>query len=319
MDRIIRSNAVETSSQSGSLEINMQDVHPCYNQVPEIVSICGGSVASIIRQQPQELPLAAAFPKLPTNTHSKIATPLRVTATSMGNCSISLQKMLEQTPSILPRIVLLGSLTFLATVIAWAFTGKIKQVSQVRGKFIQLGELYQFQPQGFDKVVKAKTELEPRFPNLPIDGVAPSLSIHSTNKIAQPKQSIAEITPSNTSPALVINLPYHNIDFVNKGDKVQIKLDADTYSQPSAKGKAEQQNAFEVQNRNILSGRIVSISGDAQPDQKLGWVYRVEVALASHQSIKLKAGQSATAQIIYQRRISDLFLKPIKEQQKHRE
>lgn len=117
----------------------------------------------------------------------------------------------------------------------------------------------------------------------------------------------------------MINLPYHNIDFVNKGDKVQIKLDADTYSQPSAKGKAEQQNAFEVQNRSILSGRIVSISGDAQPEQKFGWVYRVEVALAPHQSIKLKAGQSATAQIIYQRRISDLFLTPIKEQQKHRE
>ncbi|MFQ4142949.1 HlyD family secretion protein [Chlorogloeopsis sp. ULAP02] len=297
MDRIIRSNAVETSSQLGSLTINMQDVHPCSNPAPEMARICRDSIASSIKEQSQKLPLAAAFSKLPTN-----ATSLQTTATSTGKCSISLQKMLEQTPSVLPRIVLLCSLAFLATAMAWAFTGKIKQVSQVRGKFISLGELHQFQPQDFDKAV------------IPMDGVVSPLNIRSTNKIVKPQKSIGEITSSDTSLALVISLPYQNIDFVKKGDKVQIKLDADEYRQPSAKGKARQQNAVEFQDQNILSGTIVSISGNTQPDHKFGWVYWAEVALEPDQIINLKAGQSATAQIIYQRRISDLFLEPIREQ-----
>lgn len=95
MDRIIRSNAVETSSQSGSLEINLQDVHPCYALTPEMASIYGGSVASP----------GAVFPELPT---------IQTGITSTSNYySTSLQKVLEQRPSIVPHLILLGGLVFL--------------------------------------------------------------------------------------------------------------------------------------------------------------------------------------------------------------
>ncbi|MFH7028967.1 MAG: hypothetical protein ACHBN1_27140 [Heteroscytonema crispum UTEX LB 1556] len=57
---------------------------------------------------------------------------------------------------------------------------------------------------------------------------------------------------------------------------------------------------------------------DRKADEKLGLVYRVEVALERNyatnhnQTIKLQAGQTARTKIIYHRRIVDMFLKLIK-------
>jgi hypothetical protein len=70
--------------------------------------------------------------------------------------------------------------------------------------------------------------------------------------------------------------------------------------------------------RGMISGKIVSIFPDEKAEKKLGLVYRLEVALErnyatkNHQTIKLQAGQTATAKIIYHRRIVDMFLKLIK-------
>jgi hypothetical protein len=72
-----------------------------------------------------------------------------------------------------------------------------------------------------------------------------------------------------------------------------------------------------------VSGKVTSISPDTKPDERLGAVYRVEVSLAqsyltaNHQNIKLKAGETATAEIIIRRRrIADLLLDPIRQLQK---
>jgi multidrug efflux pump subunit AcrA (membrane-fusion protein) len=399
MDRIIRSNAVETSSQSGSLEINLQDVHPYYALTPEMASIYGGSVASP----------GAVFSELPT---------IQTGITSTSNYSTSLQKVLEQRPSIVPHLILLGGLVFFATVLVWVCTGKIQQVSQVQGKVAPSQQLYQLQPQEFGKVVKiavkqgqqvkagqvvaeldtkpladdlqvkkqqlqqikalldqtrqtpaqtavmaiasakekttarnvvtpqtplvdkqqlltqlqtqvtelqvnitktqnllnkSQVQLKPKSLYAPIDGVVSSLNIRSTGEEVKPKQIIAEIAPIHASGVLLLILPSQKAAFVNKGDLVEIKLNFD--SQRLNVAKTQKQSIPSYRNNNILSGRVVSVSRDAQTDKRLGWVRRVEIALDSNQTVNFTPGQVVTAEIIHHRRIADMFLRPMKELQ----
>ncbi|PMB25463.1 HlyD family secretion protein [Fischerella thermalis CCMEE 5205] len=304
MDRIIRSNAVETSSQSGSLEINLQDVHPCYALTPEMASIYGGSVASP----------GAVFSELPT---------IQTGITSTSNYSTSLQKVLEQRPSIVPHLILLGGLVFFATVLVWVCTGKIQQVSQVQGKVAPSQQLYQLQPQEFGKVVKitetqnllnkSQVQLKSKSLYAPIDGVVSSLNIRSTGEEVKPKQIIAEIAPIHASGVLLLLLPSPKAAFVDKGDLVEIKLNFN--SQRLNVAKTQKQSIPSYTNNNILSGRVVSVSRNAQTDKRLGWVRRVEIALDSNQTVNFTPGQVVTAEIIHHRRIADMFLRPMKELQ----
>ncbi|BCX09959.1 HlyD family secretion protein [Fischerella thermalis CCMEE 5201] len=407
MDRIIRSNAVETSSQSGSLEINLQDVHPCYALTPEMASIYGGSVASP----------GAVLSELPT-IHTATPKTFQTGITSTSNYSTSLQKVLEKRPSIVPHLILLGGLVFFATVLVWVCTGKIQQVSQVQGKVAPSQQLYQLQPQEFGKVVKiavkqgqqvkagqvvaeldtkpladdlqvkkqqlqqikalldqtrqtpaqtavmaiasakekttarnvvtpqtplvdkqqlltqlqtqvtelqvnitktqnllnkSQVQLKPKSLYAPIDGVVSSLNIRSTGEEVKPKQIIAEIAPIHASGVLLLILPSQKAAFVNKGDLVEIKLNFD--SQRLNVAKTQKQSIPSYRNNNILSGRVVSVSRDAQTDKRLGWVRRVEIALDSNQTVNFTPGQVVTAEIIHHRRIADMFLRPMKELQ----
>jgi HlyD family secretion protein len=99
-------------------------------------------------------------------------------------------------------------------------------------------------------------------------------------------------------------LPNRDAGFVREGMDVQIKFDA-----------------FPYQDYGIVSGTVTSISPDTKVDEKLGAVYTVEIALESSSAIaaqrmQLKAGQTASAEIITrQRRIIDIFLDPIKKLQ----
>ncbi|MCP6759300.1 MAG: HlyD family secretion protein [Fischerella sp. CENA71] len=285
MDRIIRLNAVEALSQSGCLEINLQDVHPCYALTPEMASIYGGSVAS-----PE-----AVLSKLPTNIQTTKTKTFQTGITSTSNYSRTLQKVLEQQPSMVPHLILLGGLAFFATVFTWACTGKIQQVTQVQGKFALSQQLAQPQP-----LRKALYE--------PVDGVVSSLNNRSTGEEVKPKQIIAEITRTDASLVFLTIQAFQKTAFVDQGDLVEIKVNVD--SQRPELDKAGQSN----RNHNILLGRVVSVSSDAQTDKKLDWVHRLEIALdGDNPTIELTDGQVVTAKIIHNRRVADLFLRPMKE------
>lgn len=58
-----------------------------------------------------------------------------------GNPSASLQRMLEQPPSVLARMFLLGSVIIFAIVLTWLWSWRIEQISHVQARFVQ--------PQGF--------------------------------------------------------------------------------------------------------------------------------------------------------------------------
>lgn len=154
-------------------------------------------------------------------------------------------------------------------------------------------------------IAAAKAKLKQRFLYAPVDGVVLALNIQQPGEVVQPGQTIAEVAPKGKPLVLSTVLPSHEAGFVKTGMPVQIKLDA-----------------YPFQDFGTISGRVTRISPDSKPDERLGHVYRVEVALsrssinAKGQTIPLKAGQTAAAEIVTRRRrIADVLLEPLKKLQ----
>ncbi|HBE34409.1 MAG TPA: secretion protein HlyD [Cyanobacteria bacterium UBA11368] len=154
---------------------------------------------------------------------------------------------------------------------------------------------------------RAKTELKQLVFTAPVDGVVLSLNIDNPGEVVQPGQIVAELAPQEAPLVLMAKLPNQEAGFIKTGQEVKIKLDS-----------------YPFQEYGIVSGKVVSISPDTKPDQQLGAVYQLQIALDRHnvtaadaQKIAFKPGQTATADIIIRRRrIADILLDPIKQMQK---
>ncbi len=153
---------------------------------------------------------------------------------------------------------------------------------------------------------QARTQLVQKFLHAPVDGTVSSFNIRNVGEVVQQGQTIAEIAPKTAPLVLEASLPNQEAGFIKLGMPVQVKLDA-----------------FPYQDFGVVSGKVTSISPDAKTDERLGPVYRVEVALdrnyvaANQQTIPFKAGQTATADIIIRRRrIVDVLLEPFRQLQK---
>lgn len=152
----------------------------------------------------------------------------------------------------------------------------------------------------------AKAKLEQSFLYAPVTGYVSSLNIDNIGQVVQPGQTVAEMAPNSAPLVLSATLSNQEAGFVKTGMPVQVKFDAYPY-----------------QDYGIVPGKVTSISPDAKADEKLGPVYRVEVALdrnyvtAKNQTIEFKPGQTASADIVIRRRrIADILLEPFRQLQK---
>lgn len=155
-------------------------------------------------------------------------------------------------------------------------------------------------------LAQANSKLKQRFLYAPVNGIVSALNIHNTGEVVVPGQTIAEVIPHNAPLVLAVDLPNREAGFVKTGMPVQIKFDA-----------------FPYQNYGVIPGKVVSISPDSKNDDRLGVVYRVEVSIdrdsvtANSRTWKLKAGQTASAEIIIrQRSVAEILLDPLQQLQK---
>lgn len=79
-------------------------------------------------------------------------------STDSENWSGSLQSLLDQPPSALPRHLLLGGIIFSLAFGAWAAFGKIDQVGNARGKLIPQGDVYRLHPVAGGKIEEIHIE-----------------------------------------------------------------------------------------------------------------------------------------------------------------
>lgn len=157
-----------------------------------------------------------------------------------------------------------------------------------------------------NRLTTAKAQLQQLSLRSPVDGSISSLNLPNSGEVVQPGQTIAEVAPQDTPLVLSAILPNREAGFVKTGMPVQVKLDA-----------------FPYQDYGVISGKVTSISPDSKPDERLGAVYQVEIALErnairdNQTTIPLKAGQTASADIVLRRRrIVDILFDPIKQLQK---
>lgn len=151
-------------------------------------------------------------------------------------------------------------------------------------------------------LVTAQAKLKQNFLKAPVDGLITSLDLQNIGEVVQPSQTIAEIAPQGQPLIISAVLPNQEAGFIKEDMPVQVKFDAYPY-----------------QDYGVISGKVISISADAESDEQLGTVYRVQVSLErdyithEQQKIDFKYGQTVTAEIIIRnRRIADILLEPIR-------
>ncbi|MBW4440310.1 MAG: HlyD family efflux transporter periplasmic adaptor subunit [Plectolyngbya sp. WJT66-NPBG17] len=172
---------------------------------------------------------------------------------------------------------------------------KLRQ-SQLQAKIAQIQTL----------IDTAKVKLKDRYVYAPVNGNISALKVHNPGEVVQLGQTIAEIAPENRPIVVSAVLPNSEAGLVKVGMPVQLKFDA-----------------FPYQDFGVVPGKVKQISPDSKSDPQLGQVYRLEIELdrttvtKGNQTIALKSGQTATAEIITrQRRMIDVFLDPIRQLQK---
>lgn len=170
---------------------------------------------------------------------------------------------------------------------------------------VQMNELHAKITETESLLKAAKTQLGELYLYAPVTGTVSSLAVRNIGEVAQSGQTIAEIAPDGVPLVLSATLPDRESGFVKVGMPVQIKFDA-----------------FPFQEYGVMKGEVVSISPDATVDDQQEATYEVEIALRqdkptrSDQRLALKAGQTASAEILTrERRIIDVLLDPIKKLQ----
>ncbi|MDJ0599951.1 MAG: HlyD family efflux transporter periplasmic adaptor subunit [Crocosphaera sp.] len=170
------------------------------------------------------------------------------------------------------------------------------EITQLRGKIAENENL----------LMAAQSKLQYKYLKAPISGTILSLDLKNTGEVIEAGQTVAEIAPDHVPLVVSAVLPDEEAGFVNVGMPAQVKLDAYPY-----------------QDYGVITGKVTEISADAESDEKLGEIYRVEIELErdhilkNQEMIPFKPGQTVTADIIIRRRrIIDVLIDPIKQMQK---
>jgi hypothetical protein len=346
MERIIRLNAVETSSHS-----------PKHTIVKTaLMSGSGNGVTSNFAENFAEQSCGGQVP-------------------TAENQSISLQKFLEEKPSVLPYLVILSSVAFFATVLVWAWTGKIEEVAYLRLQFVPTKQLAKLHNQNNKTLLPPKAIDNPK--DNPNNGESTlAKDIHSLYSIGHPfdarevlqdkikplegqelkgrfakkviepeiRQRIQQLAveinsirskigktkllletakanpiksvPNDSLSSLVCSL---NSCFVplDKSLVLMATLPLD-YAAFVTEGDKLQIKLDADRNVDKVPGRVVSISKEDKKPEKNAQFYRVAVVVENNyvtrggKSIKLTAGQTGIAEITRKRRVADILLESFK-------
>jgi HlyD family secretion protein len=173
-----------------------------------------------------------------------------------------------------------------------------QQIEQLN---VRLAQLRAKQSETRTLMQAAQAKLKDRFLYAPVGGMISSLNVRNPGEVVQVGQTVAEIAPEQRPMVITAVLPNQEAGLVKPNMPVQLKFDA-----------------FPYQTYGVISGKVQRISPDAKPDEKLGYVYRMEIALdrnyviKDNQKVYFKPGQTASVEIITQkRRVMDVLLEPI--------
>jgi hemolysin D len=135
----------------------------------------------------------------------------------------------------------------------------------------------------------------------PIDGVVQQLAIHTVGGVVTPAQQLMVVVPQDHPVEVEAQVENKDVGFVKEGQEVEIKVEA-----------------FPFTLYGTIPGKVVSVSDDAAPVEKVGLVYPARVSLdratmqVEGKQVNLSPGMAVSVEIkTGQRRLIEFFLSPL--------
>ncbi|BFU91120.1 MAG: putative Type I secretion membrane fusion protein HlyD [Nitrospira sp.] len=135
----------------------------------------------------------------------------------------------------------------------------------------------------------------------PIDGVAQQLAVHTVGGVVTPAQQLLIVVPQDHPVEVEARVENKDMGFVQEGQPVEVKVET-----------------FQFTLYGTIPGRVLTVSGDAAPLEKIGLVYPIRVSMdrstiqVDGKQVKLSPGMAVTVEIkTGQRRIVEYLLSPV--------
>lgn len=151
------------------------------------------------------------------------------------------------------------------------------------------------------ELIKAQTRAVQQTLTAPIDGVVQQLAIHTVGGVVTPAQQLMVIAPKEGQLEVEAWVENKDIGFVNPGQDAEVKVEA-----------------FPFTRYGIVEGKLVTLSTDAVPIEKVGLVYTARVTMAKsvmqveNKLVNLSPGMNVTVEIkTGHRRLIEYFLEPV--------
>lgn len=152
------------------------------------------------------------------------------------------------------------------------------------------------------ELAKAETRTGQQTLTAPIDGVVQQLAVHTVGGVVTPAQQLMVIAPREGDLEVEAWIENKDIGFVNPEQEAEIKVEA-----------------FPFTRYGVIDGKVLTLSKDAVPIEKVGLVYTARVNLAkstirveNDKVVNLSPGMNVTVEIkTGQRRLIEYFLSPL--------
>jgi hemolysin D len=135
----------------------------------------------------------------------------------------------------------------------------------------------------------------------PVDGVVQQLAIHTVGGVVTPAQQLMLVVPQDHPVEVEAQVENKDVGFVKEGQSVEIKVET-----------------FPFTLYGTIPGKVLSVSDDAAPVEKVGLVYPARVSLdratiqVEGRQVNLSPGMAVTVEIkTGQRRLIEFFLSPL--------
>lgn len=149
---------------------------------------------------------------------------------------------------------------------------------------------------------KAETRAGQQHLRAPLDGVVQQLAVHTVGGVVTPAQQLMVVAPQEDQLEIEAWVENKDVGFVIENQEAEIKVES-----------------FPFTRYGTIEGKVVNLSGDAVPIEKVGLVYiarvamsRSTIAVETGKEIKLSPGMAVTVEIkTGTRRLIEYFLSPL--------
>lgn len=153
-----------------------------------------------------------------------------------------------------------------------------------------------------NELTKAQTRSSQQYLTASIDGVVQQLAVHTVGGVVTPAQQLMVIAPLEGHVEIEAWVENKDIGFVSENQDAEIKIEA-----------------FPFTRYGTISGKIVSLSGDAVPLEKQGFFFgarvsmeQASVVVENNKKVLLSPGMNVSVEIkTGQRRVIEYFLSPL--------